>query len=96
MDKAYSPGAMDVVMKENTSMIRKKDGDALYGQMDENMSDTGRMANSMVKDNTLIRKAQHAMGSGRMDNEFSGLRSPPLLRIEALHFQYKNQYYFLL
>jgi hypothetical protein len=43
---------MDDAIKDNTNTIKNMDSVHFIGQMEESISETGKMVNSMVEDNT--------------------------------------------
>ena len=52
MEKDFSPGQMDGVIREDTSQTKNMDLELLHGQMVKHLKEAGLMENSMALEST--------------------------------------------
>jgi len=55
---------MEDVIKENISMIRNMDMEHSFGQMEENISDIGKMESNMAEENTFCQMVRKRLDNG--------------------------------
>lgn len=73
MEKGNIPGLMVKNIKDNIRKIANMDTEPIHGQMEENIKETGLMANKKVLGNISYLMERLGKGFGKMEKESNGL-----------------------